>query len=83
MINLSKSILTIGKNQQVQYSEIFIGIEHITIATDEIGCALAASPYFTLAQGAFPKSNAIHHLSLEEWEATVASQFLYNSETKQ
>ncbi len=51
-INLAKSILQIGRNQRVKYSECFVGVIAIEAAKNEIVCALVAAPYFTLARKA-------------------------------
>lgn len=57
--NIAKSIMAVGKNQGVKYKEIFVDIKDTHVAPDEIGCALVAAPYFTLAQKAV-------HLAKEE-----------------
>lgn len=49
------SVLKIGENQSIKYKEIFTELKTIYVAEDEIGCALVASPYFTLAKKALSK----------------------------
>lgn len=66
--NLAKSVLEIGKNQNIKYNEIFAGITDLQIGKNEIGCALVACPYFLLAEKANPAEKNIFKLSLNEWK---------------
>lgn len=71
--NLAKSVLAIGENQNVRYKEIFVEMQDVVVQPGEIGCALVAAPYFTLAQGAIPKTG-IHSLTkmdIREWEKSI------------
>lgn len=74
---VSQSILEIGKNQNILFKEIFVGIKDIKIDKKEIGCALVASPYFCLAQDAIPKNKKLSNLSLRKWETFTKDNFLY------
>jgi len=67
--NLAKSIIEIGKNQKIKYKEIFIEVKDVRVKKNEVGCALVAAPYFTLAQNAIPSSgiNSLKTLGLENW----------------
>lgn len=76
--NLVRSIQQIGKNQGVDYSEVFVGLRSLKIDADEIGCALTADPYFKLAQLAFPKSIDLASISLSDWEHKVMGSFIHN-----
>ena len=75
---LIKSILYIGNNQRVNFKEIFIGIKTIKIDHGEYGCAMAISPYFSIAEDAVPKYNDIFSLDINIWENIVRNNFLYN-----
>jgi histidine decarboxylase len=74
--NLSMSVLAIGENQGVRYKEILVEMQDVVIQPGEIGCALVAAPYFTLAQNAIPKEgiNAIINMDLKEWEKKVKNK---------
>jgi histidine decarboxylase len=69
---LAMSILAIGKNQKVRYKEMFVEIRDINVEPGEIGCALVAAPYFTLARRAIPKkSYNLAEISLQKWANLV------------
>ena len=77
LINSARSILAIGDNQKVEYEYIFLGIKNKKIKSDEMGCALVASPYFFLARNAVPHQN-IHllgEMSLHSWKETARIKF--------
>ena len=75
---LVKSILHVGYNQKVNFKEIFIGIKSIKVDDGEYGCAMAVSPYFSIAENAVPKYNDIFSLDINIWENIVRNNFLYN-----
>jgi histidine decarboxylase len=75
-INICKSVLQIGKNQRVQYKEIFIGIRRIKVEAGEVGCALVAAPYFVLPTQAVPSPQVLLTVTLDEWEKMVCQDFL-------
>lgn len=56
---LAKSVLAIGHNQRVKYKEIFAGIRFQVVKKGEVGCALVAAPYFTLARNSLSKFNLL------------------------
>lgn len=69
--NLVKSILEVGKNQLVDYLEVFAGLKCVWVNPGEIGCALVAAPYLTLAQNAVPKDIDLTAVSLNEWRKSI------------
>jgi histidine decarboxylase len=76
--NVIRSILKVGKNLRVQYKEIFIGIKEIKVEKGEIGCALVAAPYFTLAKDGLPYEKELPELTIDEWENLTKNKFLSN-----
>ena len=76
--NVAQSIVEVGKNQRVEYSEIFTEIVDIKVNEGEVGCALVASPYFTLARNAIPNNDISKLLSfdLATWEKSIEKNFL-------
>jgi histidine decarboxylase len=71
--NIAKSVLAIGENQKVEYKEIFVELKDLTVQSNEIGCALVAAPYFTIARNAVPKKGIefLQKMSLDEWRASI------------
>lgn len=76
---LANSILEIGKNQLVEYQEVFVGVKSIEVNEGEVGCALVACPYFTLAKKAIPvdETNDMNYsfmidCDIIEWSAHIA-----------
>lgn len=69
--NLVKSVLEVGKNQSVDYGEVFVGFKSVWVNPGEIGCALVAAPYFTLAQNAVPEGCDLTAVSLSEWRQLI------------
>jgi histidine decarboxylase len=55
--NLVHSILEVGANQRVTYSECLIGMKTCEIKDGQVGCALVAAPYFTIAKNAIIKNS--------------------------
>lgn len=70
--NLAKSIIVIGENHGVEFTEIFVNFEHLALEKDEMGCVLLIAPYFKLAKNAILKD---HNLTLEEWEKQVKIRY--------
>lgn len=70
---LAQSILKIGENQHVVYKEIFLDIKISFIEKDEIGCALVACPYLTLARNALPnqQEQLLKTMFLSEWNKSI------------
>lgn len=76
--NLASSVLEIGKNQKIEFKEIFVDVVDIIINEDQVGCALVAAPYFSLAKNAIP-NNSVQNLledDLFSWEKKVNNKFL-------
>lgn len=76
--NLAKSIIKIGINQGISYKECFVAIKTCVISENQVGCALVAAPYFTIAQNAIPKDNIgnpdypkMATITLDEWEKSI------------
>lgn len=71
--NLARSVIAIGENQNVRYKEIFVEMQDVVVQPGEIGCALVAAPYFTLAQGAIPKTgiNSLVKMDIHDWEKSI------------
>jgi histidine decarboxylase len=76
--NLTHSIIEVSKNQKVHYKEIFVDIIDVEVGNDEVGCALVALPYFSLAQKAIPngKPEELLNTTLEKWEILSKNNFL-------
>lgn len=79
--NIATAVLEIGKNQKIEFKEIFVDIVDIIINENQIGCALVAAPYFTLAKNAVPyaKVGNLTELDLFLWEKEVGKNFIYRS----
>ncbi len=76
--NLAHSVIEIGRNQNINYEEIFIDVVDVLLPPNYIGCALVAAPYFTLAKNAISKKgiNSLFNEDLEHWEKSVKNNFL-------
>lgn len=74
--NLANSVLAIGENQGVRYKEIFVEMQDIVIQPNEVGCALVAAPYFTLARSAIPQggTSQLVSMGLSEWEKSIGKK---------
>lgn len=76
--NLIKSALVIGKNQDIDFQNIFVGIEDKEIKEDEVACAMVVMPYFSLAQKALigEDPRGLLDISLKDWETQSKDFFL-------
>lgn len=76
--NMANSVSRIGDIQGIDYKEIFVGMRDIVIHANEIGCALVAMPYFTLARNALAgiEETEILGMTLQNWEKTCQHYFL-------
>jgi hypothetical protein len=74
LTKLAQSVLAIGENQRVRYREVLVAMKDILIGEGEMGCALVAAPYFTLARGAVPDDGVDHlfDMTLEDWDHSIA-----------
>lgn len=73
ILNNIRSVVEIGKIQNIKYKEIFIDFYSKNIEKDEVGCVLVAMPYFHLAKKAYCEE--LSDCSLDEWKSKVLSQF--------
>src|SRR5258706_7094067 len=72
----AESIARIGETQGIEYSEILTSLKMIYVGWGEVGCALVAAPYFTLAKNAVPSKSpknaqSLFKIGLEEWEMNL------------
>ena len=79
--SLLESVALIGENIGVRYERILISVQVRDVPEGCYGCVLTAAPYLNLAKGAGPRQGvtALAGMSLADWEADVANQFLGNS----
>ena len=72
--NIVKSVLAVGANQRVQYEQILVDIQSQRVNESEVGCALVAAPYFTLAKKALGEDpEKLTQMTLEEWETSLSA----------
>ncbi len=76
MLDAAKSVVAVGRNQQIKYKEIFVNCIIKKVGPDEIGCMLTVMPYFLLARKAF-NENLIGQ-KLEDWAKHSFNYFLCN-----
>jgi len=74
MLNLIKSIIKVGENQNIVYKEIFVDFIMGEVKTDEMGCVLVNMPYFLLAKKAFNEN--LFNQDLKKWEKDKKKYFL-------
>ena len=67
---LSQSVIKVGENQKVAYREIYVAVKALTVQVGEIGCALVAAPYFTLAKNAYVAD--LDRITISEWQQSVS-----------
>ena len=69
----AKAVVDVGVNQGVRYRAAIVAYAEVSLARNEIGCALAIAPYFTLAQRAWPRDGlaGLRRRSLEDWRGTL------------
>jgi len=71
LTNVAKSMVLCGQDQNVPYTEIFIGAKFAYAGPDEWGCALACAPYVVLAQDAVARFSApadLIEVTISQWE---------------
>lgn len=73
ILNNIRSVVEIGKIQNIKYKEIFIDFYSKNIDKDEVGCVLVAMPYFHLAKKAFCEE--LSSCTLDEWKLKTLPQF--------
>ena len=72
--NVAKSMILCGQDQDVVYTEVFLGGKFIFAGEDEWGCALTCAPYVVLAQNAIPSPGppaALLGLTITGWEVAL------------
>jgi len=72
--NIIQGVIEIGKNQRVEYSEIFVDFMSKKIKSGDRGCVLVTIPYFQLAKKAFNKN--LTGQSVSEWLEKSKKHFL-------
>jgi len=74
LARLGKSIIKVGINQKVEFEKCFVAVKYAEVKENQVGCALVAAPYFTLAKDAIPKTitgfdfQRLLDLNLDQWE---------------
>lgn len=70
---LVQSVIRVGKNQNVKYREIFVGIKHESIRKGVIGYAMATVPYIVLAKEAVPPGGPekLLEMKISDWEKAL------------
>ncbi len=71
-----KSVLAIGKNQNILYKEIYVDLITREIPVNQMGCALVAIPYLLLAQNAITEN--LENINLKNWVEKTKKYFLSN-----
>lgn len=66
LTSLAESVMQVGRNQNVNYVDVLVAMKELEITYGEIGCALVAAPYFTLAKNAYVSN--LESLTLDEWK---------------
>ena len=67
---LAQSILQIGVNQNIAIEEIYLSVKTLQVNKGEVGCALVAVPYFSIAQKALCNQDLenLRDIRLHEWQ---------------
>jgi histidine decarboxylase len=75
---LADSVVVIGRNQKVDYKEVFVEITDIQVNKGEVGCALIAAPYITLAQQAvnLGTNKSLLETDINQWKQLAQENFL-------
>lgn len=74
LLNVAKSMVLCGQDQDVTYTSIFLGGKFIEVGDKEWGCSLACAPYVVLAQEAVAKLGQpaeLLDMTIDEWEKSV------------
>ncbi len=69
---LARASVRVANQQRVELKEMFTQVRMIEVAEDEIGCALVAAPYFTLARRAALPGEELYEINLREWEELMS-----------
>lgn len=68
------SMALCGQDQEVLYTEIFVGYKYQYVPPDYEGCALTCAPYVLLAQDAIPSggpASDILNMTISQWETAL------------
>jgi len=65
MKKVTMSYAFIGKAQNVEYKEIFIGFKYTKVPKNHHGCALVSSPYIVLPKQAVPTGGLDHLMDMD------------------
>lgn len=70
----ARSVIGITKNQGTSCQEIFVAMATVDIEEGEVGCALLAAPYFSLARAAWPEGGLgrLRQVSLNRWKEEIS-----------
>jgi len=74
MQSVAKSMVLCGQDQDVVYTQIFLGAKFIFAGPTEWGCALTCAPYVVLAQNAIPSGavpSALLNVTISQWEQAI------------
>ncbi len=79
-LNAAASVLKVGENQNVKYKEVYVSVANTIVRKGDIGCALIAAPYLSLAKKALPEEapslKSMRVITLGEWEKATADSHL-------
>lgn len=72
--NVTYSMALCGQDQEVLYTEIFVGYKYQFVPANYEGCALTCAPYVLLAQNAIPPGalpSSLLNMTISQWEASL------------
>lgn len=75
--NIAKSVISVGKNQNVTYKKVYVGVKKQDLLEGEVGYAMATAPYVLLAKDAVPPGGAAKLLAMtiSQWEESIKDRF--------
>lgn len=71
---LTNSAVLCAQDQGITYERIYVGYKYTFVEPEQIGCALACSPYIYLAQNAIPEGMEaadLQNLTISQWEKSL------------
>jgi histidine decarboxylase len=74
LLDVAKSMVLCGQDQDVAYGSIFLGGKYIEVGEGEWGCSLACAPYVVLAKNAVSRltqPSQLIGMTIDEWEANL------------
>lgn len=72
LTDIASSVLTVGMEQGINYSKIFVEIKSIEVSESEVGSSLVMAPYFNLAPEAAPDGfDVLKRMTLEDWKSKI------------